>query len=91
MAAEIGLQAEERRITIDEILEGARNGRVTEAFGVGTAAVVTPIGTIGYKDEDYVVTGDHVGPVAKKIHRVLTDIQWGRQKDTFGWMRVVVD
>ena len=91
MAADIGLEPEERRITIDEILEGTRNGRVTEAFGVGTAAVVTPIGTIGYKDEDYVVTGEQTGPVARKIHRTLTDIQWGRQKDPYGWMRIVVE
>lgn len=89
MAADIGIVAEERRISIDEILEGIQSGSVTEAFGVGTAAVVTPIGWIGYKGQDYEITGRETGPVAHKIHRVLTDIQWGRRDDPYGWMRVV--
>ncbi|MEZ4647420.1 MAG: branched-chain amino acid aminotransferase [Candidatus Eisenbacteria bacterium] len=91
MAPDMGVEAEERRISIDEVLEGIKSGRVTEAFGVGTAAVVTPIGTIAYKGEDYVITGDEVGPMAQKIHKTLTDIQWGRQRDPYGWMKIVVE
>lgn len=89
MASDLGLEAEERRVTLDEILEGTANGRVSEAFGVGTAAVVTPIGTIGYKGRDYPINGEEVGPVARTIHRAITDLQWGRRTDPYGWMRVV--
>lgn len=89
MAPNLGLEAVERPTSIDEILEGLQSGRVTEAFGVGTAAVITPIGYIGYKGVDHKVTGDQVGPVANLIYKTLTDIQWGRIPDTYGWMRVV--
>lgn len=89
MAADIGLEPVERATSIDEILDGLKSGRVTEAFGVGTAAVITPIGYIGYKGVDHKVTGDQAGPVATRIYQALTDIQWGRTPDSYGWMRIV--
>jgi branched-chain amino acid aminotransferase len=89
MARDLGLEAVERTISIDEVMDGLKTGRVTEAFGVGTAAVITPIGTLGYKGVDHRITGDEVGPVAKKLYGALTDIQWGRAPDPYGWMRIV--
>jgi branched-chain amino acid aminotransferase len=89
MAADLGLEAIERATSIDEVLEGLQTGRVTEAFGAGTAAVITPIGYIGYKGVDHKVTGDQAGPVGQQIYQALTDIQWGRVPDPYGWMRIV--
>ncbi|MEZ4655277.1 MAG: branched-chain amino acid aminotransferase [Candidatus Eisenbacteria bacterium] len=89
LAPDLGIPTEERTTSIDEILDGLQTGRVTEAFGVGTAAVVTPIGHIGYKGVDHKVTGDEVGPISRKIYQALTDIQWGRVPDRYQWMRFV--
>lgn len=90
IAEDLGYEFEERRLAIDEIIEGIKGGKLSEAFGVGTAAVVTPIGAIGYKGEDYVTTGDKPGPVAEKIYKTLTDIQWGRKEDPYNWIQIVV-
>jgi branched-chain amino acid aminotransferase len=62
---------------------------VTEAFGSGTAAVVTPVGKLGYKDEAVQVGGGGVGPLTRKLYDALTGIQTGKQEDRYGWIRIV--
>jgi branched-chain amino acid aminotransferase len=89
MAKDLGLETEERAVSIDELIEGCRTGRLAEAFGVGTAAVVTPIGVIGWKGEDSEIRDGSIGPVARKVYDTLTGIQYGRREDPYGWMRMV--
>jgi branched-chain amino acid aminotransferase len=81
----------ERRISIDEIIEANNQGRLTEVFGCGTAAVISPVGTLVDKDQLITVADGQVGPVASRLYKALTDIQYGRAEDTFGWMEPVVD
>jgi branched-chain amino acid aminotransferase len=84
-APTIGYTVSEQRIAVDDVLRDIRSGAITEAFGMGTAAVIAPIGKFGYKGEDYVVNGGGVGAVARDLYTRLTDLQYGRAPDPFGW------
>ena len=68
-----------------EMLADVAAGKITEAFGCGTAAVIAPIGKFGYQDKEYVINNYEVGPVSKRLYQELTDIQYGRIPDRFGW------
>ena len=79
----------EERLDVDEILADIQKGRITEAFGVGTAAVVSPVGKFGYKGKEYRINDEKSGPVATHLYKALTDIQYGRVPDPYGWMRTI--
>ena len=66
-----------------------RSGKVTEAFGSGTAAVISPVGKLCYKDEALQQTGGKVGEITRRMYDTLTGIQTGKLKDQFGWVRFV--
>jgi branched-chain amino acid aminotransferase len=85
LAGKMGHQVEERKISIDEWRDGVTSGEITEVFACGTAAVVTPVGSLKW---DGGATPDvtEAGEVTMKIRRALVDIQYGRADDTFGWM-----
>ena len=70
---------------MDELAEAVKTGDLEEAFGCGTAAVVSPIGELSVDDVPYVVNGGNIGPVTQKLYDELTGIQWGKKEDTFGW------
>ncbi|GAB97638.1 branched-chain amino acid aminotransferase [Kineosphaera limosa] len=94
IAKEMGLQPEERRIPIQEWKDGAASGELAEVFACGTAAVVTPVGTLKW-DGGEVTVGDQsvaggVGENTADIRRRLLDIQYGRAEDTNGWMTRLV-
>ena len=80
-----GYEVEERHLSIDELMEAGRNGSLEEAFGTGTAAVISPIGELNYKGEITVVNDFKTGELTQKLYDTLTGIQWGNVKDTFGW------
>lgn len=84
-----GYKVSERLISVDELFDAAKNGKLEEAFGTGTAAVVSPIGWLSYKDEEYTVSGGKIGEVSQKLYDTLTDIQWGKTEDKFGWCHKV--
>ncbi len=84
-----GMKVTERRISVDELIAAAADGSLEEAFGSGTAAVVSPIGELSYGGRNYVVGDGGIGAVTKKIYDNLTGIQWGRCEDPFGWTVVV--
>ena len=84
-----GLEVKEIRITIDEVLNGLKEGTVTEVFGAGTAAVITPVGILSYKGEDYLIGSGETGPVATRFYEHLTGIQYGKEKDPFGWVEAI--
>ena len=80
-----GYKVSERLISIDELAEAMANGTLEEAWGCGTAAVVSPIGELCYKDVKYPVNNGRIGEVTQMLYDTLTGIQWGKAEDTFGW------
>ena len=84
-----GLNMVERPITIDEVIEGAENGRLKECFGTGTAAVISPVGSLHYKGKDYVINGGQTGPLARRLFDEITGLQYGEIEDTLGWVEVL--
>jgi branched-chain amino acid aminotransferase len=88
-AKHIGVEVEERKIDINDILEGIENKTVTECFGAGTACVISPVGELKYKGKSYVIDNDKVGSITKKIYDGITGIQYGKIKDDFNWIYFV--
>ena len=84
-----GFEVEERRLSVEELISAARDGSLEEAFGSGTAAVVSPIGTLFYKGETFTISGGGIGPVAQDLYDTLTGIQWGKVEDPYGWSQVI--
>ena len=80
-----GIPVEERLLDVAELTAAARDGRLQEAFGCGTAAVVSPIGELRYRDEDFTVNGGKIGAVTQMLYDTLTGIQWGTLPDPYGW------
>lgn len=76
----------ERRITIEELYEASQNGTLEEAFGTGTAAVISPIGQLMWEGKDIVINDGKTGDVAKKLYDTLTGIQYGKIEDPFDWI-----
>jgi branched-chain amino acid aminotransferase len=89
LAPGLGYTVEERQIDVNELMADIRAGKVTEAFGSGTAAVITPVGRLCYKDECLQLTGGKVGEITQKLYDTLTGIQTGKIADTFGWVRFI--
>ncbi len=84
-----GMEVEERLISIDELVEAAQNGKLEEAWGTGTAAVISPIGELCYKDVQYIINDFKIGSTAQKLYDELTGLQWGDKPDPFGWTKVI--
>ena len=82
----LGYKVSERLLSVDELISALENGDLEEAWGCGTAAVVSPIGTLAYGDKEYLVSGGKIGEVTQKLYDVLTGIQWGKTEDKFGWV-----
>src|SRR5688572_24395755 len=89
LAGKLGHQVEERKFSIDEWRDGVTSGRITEVFACGTAAVVTPVGTLKWDGGEAPGSTD-AGPVTLQLRNALVDIQYGRAEDTFGWMHRIV-
>jgi branched-chain amino acid aminotransferase len=83
---EIDVPVQEKRISIDEVFEAAATGRLTEAFGAGTAAIVAPIQSISYRGREITLPPDHKESVGSSIRERLQAIQTGRETDTHGWL-----
>ena len=87
LADMLGFTVEERKIDIDTLMADIRSGAVKEAFGSGTAAVITPVGALGYKGECLTIGTGGVGTLTQKLYDTLTGIQYGKIEDRFGWLR----
>ncbi len=81
-----GYTVEERMVSIDEIETAYDNGVLDEAFGTGTAAVISPVGVIGYKDKVMTINNQKMGDITKWLYDKLTGIQYGKEADEFGWI-----
>ncbi|OQY19698.1 MAG: branched chain amino acid aminotransferase [Desulfobacteraceae bacterium 4572_35.1] len=86
---EFGYEIEERALSIDEILDGSENGRLTEAFGTGTAAVVSPVGQFTYKGRNVLLGNGKAGELTMKLYDTLTGIQYGRIEDKHNWVKML--
>ena len=82
-----GLKVSERALSIDEIVESAQAGKLQEAFGTGTAAVISPVGKLAYKGVEHVINGGKSGPLALKLFDAISRLQRGEAEDPFGWVR----
>ncbi len=80
-----GYEVEERLFSIDELFEACEKGTLEEAWGTGTAAVVSPIGHLFYNGKDYTVSNNEIGPLTQKLYDNLTGIQWGKIEENKGW------
>ncbi|MED4954918.1 branched-chain amino acid aminotransferase [Paenibacillus sp. FSL R5-0527] len=86
---EWGIPVEERRIGIDELFEAGRRGELEEAFGTGTAAVISPIGWMKWEDREIEISGGKTGALSEKLYNELTGIQRGLLRDPYGWRHAV--
>ena len=82
----LGYKVSERLLSVDELVAAMKSGALEEAWGCGTAAVVSPIGKLAYGDDEYVIGGGKIGEVTQKLYDILTGIQWGKVDDTFNWV-----
>jgi len=80
-----GMKVTERSLAIDEVIEAAKDGRLIEAFGTGTAAVISPVGQISYKGEDHVVSGGVMGELSQRLYNEIVGIQYGEKEEPYGW------
>ncbi|SDE41495.1 branched-chain amino acid aminotransferase [Auraticoccus monumenti] len=87
LCPELGLTPVERRVSLQEVLNGLKTGAITEIFACGTAAVITPIGELKDVDGQYRVGSGEAGEVTLGLRQALLDIQYGRREDTHGWTR----
>ncbi len=89
LAKEWGIPTEERAITIDEVMKAAASGELKECFGSGTAAVISPVGSLYYKGKDYPINGGETGELAHRLFNELTAMQYGEKEDPFGWVETL--
>ncbi|GAE91467.1 branched-chain amino acid aminotransferase [Gracilibacillus boraciitolerans JCM 21714] len=76
----------ERKITMEELYEHYQNGELEEAFGSGTAAVISPVGELTWEGKKMYINNGETGEIAKKLYDTLTGIQYGVEKDPFNWI-----
>ncbi len=89
LCKEWGYEVSEERLAVDDLMQYARSGHVEEVFGTGTAAVISPVGELRWKDETTIIHDNTIGELTAKLYDTLTGIQWGRIKDTKGWITAV--
>jgi len=90
LARDMGIEVREERYSIEQWREDAESGRLTEAFACGTAAVVTPIGSVAGAEGKFVIGGQSAGPLTQRIRSKLVDIQRGNAPDPHGWVQQIL-
>jgi branched-chain amino acid aminotransferase len=86
LAKDWGIHVVERPITVDEVFTAGRNRRLQEAFGMGTAAVISPVSELAYKEEKLIISNGKVGPLAQRLFDEISDIQRGLKPDPHEWV-----
>ncbi|MDR2611543.1 MAG: branched-chain amino acid aminotransferase [Deltaproteobacteria bacterium] len=89
VAKDLGIRAEERALSVEELLETQKNGRLSECFGAGTACVISPVGHLSYKDEVFQIGDGGIGEISQKLYDELVGVQYGTLPDTRGWVEFV--
>lgn len=91
LAKDLGYEAEEATISVDDFEADVKRGTLTEVFACGTAAVITPVGEVKSKKGSFTVNGGETGPIAAKLRESLLAIQHGHAPDHHGWMHAIAD
>jgi branched-chain amino acid aminotransferase len=81
-----GIKVTERKITIEEIYKAHAEGKLEEAFGTGTAAVISPVGELNWEGQVISINDGKTGELATRIYETVTGIQWGQLPDPYGWI-----
>ncbi|MER6631881.1 branched-chain amino acid aminotransferase [Streptomyces sp. NPDC000987] len=89
LAAELGFQAEEGRISVEQWRADAESGALTEVFSCGTSSMITPVGSVRSADGDWTIGGGQPGPVTARLRDELTGIQAGTRPDPFNWVHKI--
>ena len=84
-----GYNVSERKLSIQEVVDGVKSGKLKEAFGCGTAAIITPTGSLNYKNKDYVINNKEIGELTQRLYDYLIGIQYGLLPDEYEWMEFV--
>ena len=82
---EKGYKVTIRRVSIDEIFDAHKNGKLNEIFGTGTAAVISPVGKLEHNGKIITINNEETGPIAKMLFEEITGIQYGEKPDKYGW------
>lgn len=85
LARDWGIKVSERKLPMDEVVQAAESGKLKEAFGTGTAAVISPVGLIHHKGKDLIINNGKPGELSLKLYETITGIQYGDKPDKFGW------
>ncbi len=85
LCASWGIPVEERRVSLEELLDAQQDGSLEEVFGTGTAAVISPVGQLRYQDQVMSIGTGKIGQLSQQLFDSLTALQWGRSEDTYGW------
>ncbi len=80
-----GYKVNETRLSIDDLMKAGHDGTLEEVYGTGTAAVISPVGELRYKDDVVVINDGKTGELTQKLYDTLTGIQWGKIADPYGW------
>ena len=83
------MNVSERKISIDEVFAAAENGTLQEAFGSGTAAVISPVGELSWKGKKIIINNNQTGPTSQKLFDEVTGTQYGTLPDSRGWVNTV--
>lgn len=86
LAKQLGIEAEERPISIQEVFDAHANGTLEEVFGTGTAAVISPVGALIWGDREIVINNNEIGPTTQLLYNTLTGIQYGTVEDKQNWV-----
>lgn len=85
LCRDMGYEVIEERLSIDDVMQAGKDGKLEEVFGTGTAAVISPVGVLRRKDSEIVINNTEIGPVSKMLYDTLTDIQWGHTSKHSEW------
>lgn len=89
LAEKWGYEVQERKISIDEIMQASADGHLKEVFGSGTAAVISPVGRIAHKGQEITISDGKIGQLAERLYDTITGIQYGQLEDPFDWVHPV--
>lgn len=90
IAKDWGYKVSERKLSIEEVAKAYEEGRLVEAFGTGTAAVISPIGLLKWGDDLMEINGGKIGELSQKMYDTITGIQYGTVEDRYGWIQKVL-
>lgn len=81
-----GIKTSEKKLKIEDIYDAQAAGKLEEVFATGTAAVISPVGELCWKDQVIIINNNEIGDVSQRLFNEITAIQYGKTRDEFGWV-----